>query len=365
MGLSVGLDDIDGSIKRSLEAATTEAQRELTHTLEAIVDRAHAQLDPTRLDSPAARTLAQLEQWRADLSQVLDPTRPDSSPGRLLSMLDRAIGSEGELELRLRTLLDPAGDDSAVGTLTSQLTSRISEVRDLILEERGRRNEADRGTQKGVAFEDTLESALRIAAAPHGWAVERTGAVTGSLHADSKVGDFVVHLDDDHRIVIEAKKTSRIGLMGADGILAELDRAMANRSADFAICVSADNAFPGEVGMFGVYGNRILVVDDGDGAMLGVALRWARLSVALRDEHASRTELDRVLITDRLQRLRNLAKRFSGTKRSLTQISASIEDVRQSLDAIRLEVTDHLNDLESHLLGRPSNVVPLAPVESR
>lgn len=365
MGLSVGLDDIDGSIRRSFASAAADAQRELAATLETIVEQAQHQLDPTRLDSPAAQTLAQLERWRDDLTADLDPTHPDSSPARMLKRLDQTIGAEGELEGRLRALLDPHGEDSAVAGLAMVFTKRIAEVRDLIIEERGRRLEARRGTSKGVAFEDALVDLLREAAAPHGWLVEHTGSVTGSLHGNAKVGDFVVHLGDDRRIVIEAKKSARVALTGADGILAELDRAMANRSAEFSICVSAEAAFPKEVGVFGVYGNRILVVDDGDGAMLGVALRWARLTLAAHADSGSRSELDRELIGDRLQRLRNLAKRFSGTKRSLTQISSSVDDVRQTLDAIRLEVLDHLNDLESHLLERPSNVVQLAPVEAR
>lgn len=364
MGLSVGLDEIDSHIQRSLAAATATAQRDLAATLEAIVERAHRQLDPAQLDSPAARTLAQLEQWRAELTATLDPSHPDTNPGRLLGMLDKSIGADGDLELRLRQLLDPSGHDSAVGGLATLFTARLNEVRDLILEDRGRRQEAERGTQKGLGFEDILEAALREVAAPHGWRVARTGSRPGSLHADAKVGDFVVEFEDDHRVVIEAKKTARVGLTGTDGILAELDRAIANRDADYAICVSAEDAFPGEVGLFNVYGNRALVVDDGDGSMLGVALRWARLALSAQDERSSRAELDRELVADRLQRLRNLAKRFSGTKRSLTQISTSVDDVRQSLDALRLEVLDHLNDLESHLLDRPVNVVRLAPVES-
>ena len=50
------------------------------------------------------------------------------------------------------------------------------------------------------------------------------------------------------------------------------DQAMHNRNADWAICISHDEAFPAEVGSFNVYGNRILVVDPGDGTLTGVAI---------------------------------------------------------------------------------------------
>ena len=86
------------------------------------------------------------------------------------------------------------------------------------------------------------------AAGVGGCEVERTSTDGGSLGREALVGDLVVVLADGGRVVIEAKHTARITLTGPDGILAELDRAMTNRDAEVAICVSAQDAFPGEVG---------------------------------------------------------------------------------------------------------------------
>ena len=364
MGLSVGLDDIDSRVRRSFEEAATRAQVALAEALQDIVDRATHELDPQRIDSAAGQTLGELDRWRRQLLDGLDPERPESHPGRLLSMLEETVGEHGALELRIRQLLDPHGSDSASAALATALTARLAEVRDLIAEDRGRRQEAARGTQKGVEFEDVLETRLRELAAVHGWWVERTSAAAGALHADSKVGDLVVHLDDQTRIVVEAKTTARITLTGPRGILSELDRAMVNRRADMAVCVSAEDAFPTEVGAFGVYGDRILTVDDGTGAMLAVALRWARFSLAMKSDRSATDEVDREAVAERLQRIRGLIKRFSGTKRSLTQISNSVDEVRQSLDVIRVDVVDQLNELDNLVARRSSNVIKLAPVES-
>lgn len=360
MGLRVGLDDIDDRIQSSVRLAVVAAQDQLAATIGAVADRANAELDPDRSSSTLSRALEQLGVVHEKIEAALDPADPDSSPGRLVERIEAIVGSDGALEERIRSLLDPLDAASASRSLASLLTDRITEIRDLIAEDRGRRDEASRGTRKGTDYEDLVDESLRRLAAPHGWWVERTTTAAGALHADSKVGDFVVHLDDGTRLVVEAKNSARIGLTGPNGILAELDRALANRQATLAICVASEEAYPAEVGSFGVYGDRILIVDDGDGSMLAIALRWASLTVTLRRQRPGRDDLDMDMVADRLQRLRNLTKQFSGTKRSLTQISASVDEVRSHLDTLRGEVSSHLDDLETHLLARPSNVVRLA-----
>ena len=364
MGLSVSLDEIDTRIRRALTTGTEVAARRLQDTIDGAVGTAHKQLDPQHRESATSQTLEALDQWQRELLERLDPAQAGSAPARMLAELHDTVGKEGELERRIRSLFDTDHEDSAVAGITSDMSRRLSEVRDLILEDRGRRAAAERGTDKGFDFEDIIESRLREVAAPHGWIVDRTSLTAGSLHAESKVGDFVVHLDDGLRIAVEAKNAGRITLTGRDGILNELDRAIANRSADYAICVSASEAYPAEVGAFGVYGNRILVVDGGDGVMLGVALRWTRLAAAMVADRAGTTDIDKELVADRLNRMRNLVRRLSGAKRSLTQMTGTIEELRASLDAVRLDISEQLSELETHILARPADVIRLTPVES-
>jgi hypothetical protein len=134
---------------------------------------------------------------------------------------------------------------------------------------------------------------------------------------------------------------------------------MANRGADVAICVSKVEAFPQEVGPFGVYGNRILVVDDGEGTMLAVALRWATL-VASGDS-GPQGAIDMVLVADRLDRIRQLAQLFKANRRALTGVTGSIEQVRSSLDSMRTDLLELLEDVDRALRGGTTGtVVPIA-----
>ena len=170
-------------------------------------------------------------------------------------------------------------------------------------------------------------------------------------------------LASGRRLVIEAKNTARITLTGKDGILEELDRAMANRSADFAICVSARDAFPKEVGPLGVYGDRILIVDEGDGTMVAVALRLAEMMLEKSADRKT-ADIDRGFVQDRMQRLRQLAQLFTNNRRSLTDIKTSVEQVHGSLEQIRAELLFLVDEI-SHEIDRSSTEEPAAVVHLR
>lgn len=362
MGLGIDLAEIDDRVRRSILEATAEARREV----EGVLDRARRafdeQLSPENRSSTVARTLQEFAEWRDGFLTRMDPAADDSATARFLSELTSLIGPNGELQSRLDSALDPHADDSALGLLGRTLETRFTELRDAVMHQRGREIESEAGTKKGFDFEDAVEEWLRLAVAGiGGCTVERTSRTKGELSADSLVGDFVITLADGARLVVEAKNTARINLTGKDGILDELDRAIVNRGADFAICVSSQPAYPREVGPFGVYGHRLLVVDGDDGVMTGVAVRWAL--AALAAERRTRGELDHALFSDRLQRVRQLAQLLSGSRRSLTDITTSVENVRNSLEQLRTELLAVVTDLDREVarISEPAEVVPLRP----
>ena len=339
MGLDVGLGAVREQVRHEVDEATRRAEALVADMLEA-ADRAYReQLDPELRSSLLSRSLQEFHEWQTGFLTSMDVDQAGSVGGRLVGRLEDLVGRGGVFERRLAEALDPTADGSALGALRDELLGELRELRDAVHADRGRKAEAERGTQKGFAFEDTIEHRVRQwAAGPGGCVVERTSAHGGTLGRDALVGEVVVTLADGCRIVVEAKNTSRITL-GGDGILAELDRALSNRDADVAICVSASDAFPAEVGMFGIYGNRILVVDDGTEHLLEVALRIAGM-MTLSSRPTGTESIDRTALLDQLDRLQQLAKRFSSTKRTLTEAQNSIDLAKQGLDTLRSELID-------------------------
>ncbi|MDR9450726.1 MAG: hypothetical protein RI637_05845 [Acidimicrobiia bacterium] len=356
MGLGIDLAEVDARVRRSVDEVTGEARDQVEQVLAAARQAFGEHFDPDVRSSMLARALDGFTQWRDGFLQSFNPDFTDSHTARFLEQLNDLLGPDGVLEARLFGVLDPDADGSALSRLSKSIDERFGEMRDLLMQERGKQIEADRGTRKGFEYEDAVEKALRESLKSSGCVVERTGQTKGDLGAETMVGDFVVTLGSGRRIVFEAKNTARINLTGRDGILEELDRAMANRSADFAVCVSARDAFPREVGPLGVYGERILIVDEGDGTMLAVALRLAEM--LLEQSTARRaTDLDRGFLHDRMQRLRQLAQLFTNNRRSLTDIKTSVESVHGSLEQIRSELLFLVDEI-SHEVDRSGVAEP-------
>ncbi len=294
-----------------------------------------------------ARTVADFGAWRDSFLEKVDPEASQSHTGRLLDHLRDLLGPGGALEQRLTSVLDPTSDTGGIGHLSTLIEQRFSELRDSMALDRGRRQEAERGTAKGFEFEDRIEEALRAIAKPIGAIVERTSRSSGALAGEAMVGDFVIEVPGLGRIVVEAKNVRALALTGKDSILTQLDRALANRDGTIAVCVSAQDAFPREVGSFAVYGDRILVVDDGEGTMVEVAIRWAQ--AALKARGGSGTAVDLGVVEERLQRLRLMAQRFSTNRRTLTEISSSVDKVRDSLEDMRRDLVEVVDDASSEI----------------
>ncbi|MEX1043925.1 MAG: hypothetical protein WD532_12460 [Acidimicrobiia bacterium] len=345
---AVGLDlvALDQRVLQTIERATAVAETQVRAIVAEAETVMRSSFDPDTRTSVMARAIAEFEAVRSAIVDTVDPSRTDSHVAVLLGSLTSMLGPGGDLEARLAAALDPSSEDSGLNGFRRDVDRRFGELRDLLAEQRGRREESDAGTRKGFDFEDAIEARLRTLSRPIGAIVSRTSDVVGSV-AGCLVGDFVVTLASGTAVVIETKNCSRIGLDGGGGILAELDRAISNRQASIAICVSATDAFPAEVGAFGVYGNRILVVDDGEGTMIEVALRWATLLASIGDRVGGEVEIDRVLeLTDRARRL---VRTFSSHRRALTDSMESIGRVREGLDEMRRDLLVHIDEIEFEL----------------
>jgi hypothetical protein len=314
MGLGVTVEDLEARLRSGAEAAAAETLRQL----EAAVVRAAKSLEAG-----------------------IDLGRSDSHSTMFLGELQSLLGANGQLLAGFRAALDPLGD-SPLAVALSGVRAELTNLRDDLVRNQGRDQEAARGTAKGVAFEDRLDGTLRQIARGIGAVVEYTGKSVGNLSSVAIVGDYLFTLADGRRIVIEVKHQQTIGLTGKNGILAELERAMINRSAQAGLCISALDAYPAEVGSFNVYGNRVLVVDDGEGTMIAAALRWLILAEAAA---RSDDEFDVGAIKAGLERLRGTCQRFATNRSALTEVNKSVNKVSESLAEMRDEVLSLVDDL--------------------
>src|SRR3954452_2321609 len=122
--------------------------------------------------------------------------------------------------------------------------------------------EAARGTAKGRPYEESVAEALEAIAAGHGDDCDAVGDFRGG---GGRKGDVVVDIDGcagaaRGRIVFEAKNSRR----SRKEALAELEEAMATRSADYGVwVVPAEDRLPARApALREVGGDKLFVVYD-------------------------------------------------------------------------------------------------------
>jgi hypothetical protein len=180
--------------------------------------------------------------------------------------------------------------------------------------------------------------------------------------ATGKVGDIVVSLDACNgpargRIVIEAKDRR----LSRPGALAELDKAMAERSADFAVLVvPTEEEVPAKLEALREYNGDKLVValDPGTGTLaLELGYRLARARVLMKrsdadgiDAGALRSTIERGLAA--LADERKIKQQLTGAKRN-------VEGAYGLVEAMAARVRGYLEEIDA--LVRPADAAPAEP----
>jgi hypothetical protein len=208
--------------------------------------------------------------------------------------------------------------------------------------------ERERGTAKGRSFEESVFEAVDRIAVAQGDVAE---AVGDQREATGKVGDVVVAIDACNgpargRIVIEAKDRR----LSKPGALAELDKAMAERSADFAVLiVPTDEEVPAKLEPLREYnGDKLVVALDPDAGALPLELgyRLARARVLMKrsdldgiDAGALRATIERAL--GALAEERKIKQQLTGAKNGITKaydiveaMAAQIRGLLEEIDAL-------------------------------
>jgi hypothetical protein len=216
--------------------------------------------------------------------------------------------------------------------------------------------ERERGTAKGRSFEEAVFDAVDRIAHSQGDDAE---AVGDRPEATGKVGDIVVALDGCNgpargRIVIEAKDRR----LSKPAALAELDKAMAERSADFAVLVvPTEEEVPAKLEPLREYnGDKLVVALDPETGTLPLELgyRLARARVMMRRSDAD--GIDAGELRTAIERALGALADERKVKQQLTGARRNIENAYGLVEAIAARVREHLGEIDT--LVRPAGAEP-------
>jgi hypothetical protein len=208
--------------------------------------------------------------------------------------------------------------------------------------------ERERGTAKGRVFEESVAEALEAIASAQGDDCDAVGDLTG---ATGKTGDVIVHIDACRgpargRIVFEAKnrKPSKPDAMR------ELDRALTERDADFAVMVfSGEDKLPAKTRQLREYnGDKLLVAWDPEAdtpLALEIAYSLARSRVLMT--RADQGQIDSAAIRDAADRALAVLEGTKAIKSELTGATNRIGKAGGLIEQMEDTVRTHLREIDA------------------
>jgi DNA repair ATPase RecN len=207
--------------------------------------------------------------------------------------------------------------------------------------------ERERGTAKGRTFEEEVAAAIDAIAGVQGDDSEAVGDLAG---ATGKTGDVVVGIEGCSgpprgRIVFEAKNSKK----SRPDALRELDRALEQRDADFAVLVvPSEDKVPAKMRPLREYnGDKLIVAFDpeADGTIaLELAYSLARARVLMQRSESE--GIDASAVHDTVERALNAMEMVRTIKSTLKGATTNIEKARVAIDAMAAQVRAHLEHVD-------------------
>ena len=247
-------------------------------------------------ESALSRLVTELQKNHGDVGKALEERigsvvaefSLDKEDSALSRLMNRVEGAQRQISSQFS--LDEEG--SALARMRKELLDVIEkehksnsefqlEVMKALTEMTARKQEAQRGTQHGMAFEDAVFDFVNERQL-EGDIATRTGNTTGRIR-NNKKGDCVIKLGSERaapgaQIVIEAKEDQSYTLQKA---LAEIEEARKNRDSSIGVFVFSKRTAPREIlEPLTRYGDDIVAIwdaeDPGTDAYLGAGLSIAK-----------------------------------------------------------------------------------------
>jgi hypothetical protein len=209
------------------------------------------------------------------------------------------------------------------------------------------------GTRKGRTYEEAVYEALDAIAHAHGDTAEAVGDVK---EATGKVGDVVVGIDAcagpaRGRVVFEAKNSQ----LSRPKTLRELDDALSERNADFAVLVvPSEEKVPARMLPLREYnGDKLIVTyEPQEGSRLALEVGYALARARVLMTRADADSLDAAAVRDTIERAVIAMEDVRKIKLQLTGASDGIRNARELLEAMAETVREHLAQIDGLLAGQ-------------
>ena len=285
---------------------------------------------------------------------ILDMDNKKTPIGKLRETIESYfVGKNSEVY----GMLDPHATDSPLSCLRKELMEELGTIQTMITEQVAKKEIVEKTPKKGFVFEDTLERFLSYISKPFGDHVENVSMEKGKL--GEKKGDFVIVINDPvaegkpPKIVVEAKTGSNLALT-QKGLLGDLDGAIRNREASFAIGV-AKSVFSEAVGCYReVEKDKIVCAFGDDGLPLEVAYKVARARILLSLHRESKKDIDTASICGLIDKISNDLNAVQGIKAKLTSITNTSDKIGNDIKNLQDNIRRSLLEMQALIRNAPT-----------
>lgn len=207
--------------------------------------------------------------------------------------------------------------------------------------------ELDRSAAKGRPYEEAVAEAVDAIARGQGDDCDAVGDVRG---LGGRKGDVVVDIDGCSgaprgRIVFEAKNSRK----SRKEALAELEEAMATRSADYGVwVVPSEDKLPARApALREVGGDKLFVVFDPAESRLALEVAYSLARARVLMARGDAAGLDALALRGEVERALGAMEDVRRIKVQLTNASSGIEEARRVLEGMAERVRSHLGAIDA------------------
>lgn len=320
-----------GSYTKQIGDLIIDAKRDVQGWRKELEAKAESLLDPDKKTSAVGKLDQLVQLAAARFQQMFDPDLRNSYAYRLNQNLSQIFGTDGHAGVL----------QNALGEALGPVFTELRELKEKVEARKAVEQILETSTLKGRPFEELVHAELARLAGPYFDEVEFVGSGSNG----SRAGDFVVTLSGiGKKVVFEARNRKQMSL---PAIKSDLDREMAERAADFAVCVSSGpDMLPQHVGEFHIYGNKLVVTLRN----LHIAYRLIRV---LASTQSSDGLLDLGGLRSTLTKIRDAARSMRDIKGKATQVKKFAEGINSAADEAEETIECLIEEAEKLLEPTP------------
>jgi len=275
------------------------------------------------------------------MQECMDPDRPNTPNRKTIEYMDDRIK-------QLIQEMDPNEEGTPIGKFRKEMLNSMQEVLKEVAVKKMVAEEKEKGTAKGVEYEDDVFTALQELGTVHGDSVFPTGKEPGA--GGNKKGDVVIEISDiaNLRLVFEAKKKSIA--MTQKFYDDEIKGSLENRAATKAILVVHPDYNPGKAPLF-FWKDAIVVEYDpdiDDRTALSVAYQLSR-KLAIETVTKGKDTIDLSRFRTQLMTVLAYVDHISKIEGGITNSMNSLDKVKRDAQDTKEKLKEALNELLEQL----------------